>query len=884
MRGGARADRGGIGLMRPDHRPPAPCARPGMRAAAIAAGLGAGLVALVLSARPVPAAEPGAPAAGGIQQAFLWWLEGAASGPREALTLGIVAAALALALIALAGLIAAARMAWRRAASQRARIRKLERELAEARGLIAAEPALYLRWQGAGDPEPSMSGHLEDAAGAPCDPASVTDFASWLDRADAAALESCLATLRGAGKSFNLFVTTITGTRLVAEGFAASGAASLKLRSLAGSSLQAVVDAERRASLEQELAGLKAVLAKAPVLAWIRTRGGALKWVNEAYAAAVEADTCEDAVAGRLELIPPEARARLSDAISRNATARQRVHAVARGERRAYDVVDVPSPIGDAGIAVDVTEADRLGDQLDRHLAAHARTLDQLATAVAIFGPDQKLNFFNAAYVALWGLDESWLAETPRDGEILDMLRDQGRIPEQADYRSWRTQRLSIYTALEPAEDWWHLPDGRSLRVVVVPHPLGGVTHLYENVTEKLALASRVNALFSVQRETLDHLHEGVALFGSDGRLKLSNPSFARIWDLDREDLENEPHMDAVIGACRKMTADASHWDELRASVSAFGGEREPASGRIERPDGIVVDYASVPLPDGATLFTYVDVTDSWRIEQALRDRNEALLAADRLKTDFISHVSYELRAPLTNIIGFADLLAAETFGPINRKQGEYVSYIQRSSEKLHQLIDDILDLAIIDAGAMELDSADINIAGTLRAAGALLAERIDGAGLTLAYDLSDDIGSVVADETRIKQIIYNLLTNAIGFSPSGATITIGARRADGDVEIWVSDRGPGIAPDFRERVFERFETHTDGSSHRGSGLGLSVVKSFVELHGGTVEIESGPGEGATVRIRLPGSEPSPNVATAHQPEAGIVQVPAPLDPAMPTG
>ncbi|NND48760.1 MAG: two-component sensor histidine kinase [Rhizobiales bacterium] len=837
------------------------------------------LVIAALAVLPARVANAAEAEGGGLFHPLVSLLVNAGSGPREALALGLVAAALIIALAAMAVMVWSIRSAWSRGSKHRSRIRSLERELAEVKGAIEVEPQIVFRWQGAGDPEPVITGTLPEALGVPGGAEKLKDFSSWLERTSAAALDDAQTELRSLGKGFNLFATTQTGVRLSVEGFAGAGAANLRVRELQGSSLEAVIDAERHAVLEQELASLKAVLAKAPVLTWIRGREGKLRWVNEAYAEAVEAEDAGSAIADGLELIPPDARAKLQEEISRGTIARQRIHAVAQGERRAFNVIAVPSVLGDAGIAVDVTEADRLSDQLDRQVAAHARTLDQLATAVAIFGPDQQLNFYNAAYVGLWGLEENWLSQSPKDGEILDQLRDRGRLPEQADYRSWRQGRLSIYTALEAVEDWWHLPDGQSLRVVVVPHPLGGVTHLYENVTEQIALASRYNALFSVQRETLDNLHEGVALFGSDGRLKLSNPSFARIWNLDHTELENEPHMDAVIEACRKMTADNTHWNELRSSVSAFGGERESTSGRIERPNRSVVDYASVPLPDGATLFTYVDVTDSWRIEQALRERNEALLAADRLKTAFISHVSYELRAPLTNIIGFADLLATQSFGPINEKQGEYVGYIQRSSQKLHKLIDDILDLATIDAGVMELDSSNVDIDETLRATGALLSDRIENAGLTLDYDVPGDIGSVMADETRVKQILFNLLTNAIGFSPSGTAITIGARRTPEVVEIWVTDRGPGIAPEMRERVFERFETHTDGSSHRGSGLGLSVVKSFVELHGGTVGIESELGEGTTVRFSLPAVL---SAQIGQEDEDGIATLAA-LDPAVPS-
>jgi signal transduction histidine kinase len=787
-----------------------------------------------------------------IFQSLIALLEQAGSGPSEALSFGFLIAIMLFSLIAIGLCALTIRLAAQRGSTQKRRIRHLESELFQAKGLLAAEPSIVIFWRGSGDQNPTINGQLPDGVGAPSTHDELLNFEHWLIREDATLLSSSITKLSSVGKGFNIFLTSKTGTRLIAEGATVTGTATIKLRALSGSSLDVVINADRHADIIEELDTLKSLLSKTPILAWLRRSDGTLIWANDTYSQVIDAENGGNTVSDELELFPEEDHTKLQEIISHGGSARQRVHTVAKGERHTYDVICVPSAGGVSTVAIDVTQADQLSDQLDRLVAAHTRTLDQLATAVAIFGPDQKLNFFNASYIQQWQLDEDWLAQNPKDGEILDQLRDQGRLPEQADYRSWRTSRLSVYTVPEPVEDWWHLPDGQSLRVVIVPHPLGGVTHLYENVTEAIALASRYNALYSVQRETLDNLHEAVALFGSDGRIKLSNPSFARIWNIIPSELENEPHIDEVIAACRTKSRNDDYWEELRSNISAFGGERENKSGRIELSNGQAIAYASVPLPDGATLITCVDITDSWRIEQALRDRNEALLAADRLKAAFISHVSYELRAPLTNIIGFADLLAAKTFGNINEKQSEYIGYIQKSSQKLHQLINDILDLATIDAGVMELDSNKIDIISTLKAAGALLADRIEHAGLELIIDVPEDIGSLWADETRIKQILSNLLSNAIGFSPTGSPITIGALRDGEHVEIWVKDTGPGIAPDLLEKVFERFESHTYGTKHRGSGLGLSIVKSFVELHGGTATIESQLCEGTTVHIRLP--------------------------------
>jgi signal transduction histidine kinase len=275
-------------------------------------------------------------------------------------------------------------------------------------------------------------------------------------------------------------------------------------------------------------------------------------------------------------------------------------------------------------------------------------------------------------------------------------------------------------------------------------------------------------------------------------------------------------------------------------------------SGRMERADGSVIDYAAVPLPEGQTMVTFVDVTDSAKVARALIERNEALEAADTLKNAFIQHVSYELRSPLTNIIGFAQLLADARVGPLNPKQREYTGYIMSSSAALLAIVNDILDLATIDAGIMELDLAEVDIAATVEAAIEGVQDRLRESHISLVTQIPRDIGSFVADGKRIRQILFNLLANAIAFSSDGGRVSISAARVGDMIEFSVSDNGPGIAGDFLGSVFDRFASRPRGDARGGAGLGLSIVKSFVTLHGGTVDISSEEGRGVTVVCRLP--------------------------------
>lgn len=735
----------------------------------------------------------------------------------------------------------------------------------DAQALLVNEPHLLFLWRGAVDGTPVISGMFPPEFDLPDDLEGRLDFARWLEPSDATQLNVAVTELKIAGTPFNIFVQTPNGGRIAADGFVIAGKAALKLKPLHGDSLDFIEVRERIERLDLEIGSLKAALGSSPQPAWIRGAEGDLIWVNGAYAEVCGLKSAAEAIAGRVEFSSAAAAAQSLATTRTGEVSRQRLHINKNGPRRTFEVVEVPAPLGSAGIATEVTQIDELCDELDRHIAAHGRTLDRMTTAVAIFDPEERLKFFNSAYANLWGLDGAWLRQEPKDGEILDQLRDQGRLEERADYRTWRKSRLDAYHAdeTEVAEEEWHLPDGRTLRVVAEPHPFGGLTYLYEDVTEKLTLEARYNGLLSVQKETLDNLHEGVALFGPDGRLKLFNPAFAAIWKLDAQALGKEPHMDALISACTPLTGPTEHWDELRRSITAIGEGRKRTSGRIHRADGVVVDHAGVPLPDGATLFTYVDMSDGWRIEQALRERNELLLATDQLKTAFLSHVSYELRAPLTPIMGYAELLARGSAGELNEKQAEYVGVIYDASEDLRDLVDNIIDLTTIDAGSMELESEEIDIDELVhQVVRGSVEKQVQTAGLTLSFDVSADIAGFKGDGRRIRQVIMHLLSNAIGFSTEGGHLVVGARQGTSEVSIFVSDQGRGIDPAVQERVFERFETYTEGTTHRGSGLGLAIVKGLVELHHGRVEIETEAGKGTTVTChfpRLPVSQPSDN-------------------------
>ena len=734
-------------------------------------------------------------------------------------------------------------------ASLRDQIVALRADRDRFNALLLSEPQILVSWAAADD-EPDILGDTALVTEASM-PQRVLAFGIWLEPDKAQAMERAVDALRARGESFSMPLMTLAGRAIEADGRAIGGQAVLRLRDVSGLKRELAELNARHEKLTGDMESLRTLIDALPSPIWARDIAGSLVFVNSAYARAVEAKDPTDALARAVELLNRSARDDASRARAAGKPYTGRMPAIVAGARRSFDVLDVPTHKGSAGIGIDATEAEAMRGELSRLGDAHRRTLDQLATGVAIFTADQRLTFYNAAYRSLWELDGGFLDQNPTDSAVLDQLRAARRLPEEQDFRQWKSALHEAYRSTDPREHLWHLPDGRTLRVVTTPNPQGGVTYLFEDVTERLKLMRRYDALIRVQGETLDNLAEAVAVFGSDGRLRLHNPAFAKMWRLEPNALTERPHIEAVIDRCRPLYGDDALWQRLRGTVTAIEG-RDSVTGRLERRDGSVVDLVTIPLPDGATLVTFLDVTDTINVERALIERNEALEAADKLKADFVHHVSYELRSPLTTIIGFAHLLGEPGTGSINDKQREYLGYISTSTNSLLAIINDILDLATVDAGAMKLNLGPVDIRRTMNAAAEGIRDRLVQDGLALDIRATSDIGSFVADDRRIRQILFNLLANAVGFAPSGSTITLSAERRPDAIVLSVTDRGPGIPDDVQDRVFDRFETHSQGSSHRGAGLGLSIVRSFVELHGGSVTLDSAVGQGTTVICTFP--------------------------------
>ena len=368
-----------------------------------------------------------------------------------------------------------------------------------------------------------------------------------------------------------------------------------------------------------------------------------------------------------------------------------------------------------------------------------------------------------------------------------------------------------------------------------------------------------------MQRETIDNLAEGVVVFGADGRMTLSNPTFLSMWDLDPEFRDQSLHVSDVLDAMRPLfpVLEEQDWDDYKQEFAARFADRVSEHGRTERPDGTALEYSFVPLPDGATLVNFLDVTDTLNVQRALQDRNEALETADRLKSEFIANVSYELRTPLNAIIGFAEMLNDGYVGEVSEKQQEYLKAILESSGRLSALIGNIIDLASIEAGYLTLEPRELDVREVADAAVLLIEERARSQGVEIAIDLDEAVSVIEADDRRLRQILFNLMSSALQFTSQGERINLSVRAEGDSILFAVTDDGSGVPEEMRNLIFEAFSGPDRGGRAQGPDLALPLVRRLVELHGGSMSVKPVEGAGLCIQCRLPRHAVTPGAASA---------------------
>jgi signal transduction histidine kinase/PAS domain-containing protein len=603
--------------------------------------------------------------------------------------------------------------------------------------------------------------------------------------------------------------------------------------------------------IEHEIEILRQYAELLPIKLWFKDSQGRIKHCNSLYADALETSP-QRVIAENIELLP---KRNLN--INNDSKKSTRLHAVIKGQRRLLEANEINVPSGVIGFAQDITIIEQWENTLQRHEQAQREILENLSNAIAIYGPDTHLQYFNSAYLKTFQLQESFLYSRPKFADVLEDLRKRRKMIEVENFKKHKDNRLALFnTVFEPLHEIHHQPDGSVLKMTVCPHALGGLLFVFEDISDKLSLERGYNTLLAVQKETIDNLHEGLAVVGTDLRLRLSNNACGRLLNLDNSSRKPGTHIAEFLEGIKPLLDEQSfhHWN---SHIYALCENRQPSTETVDIIPQGKIQISYIPLPDGSHLFSFVDIYDRWKFEQSIKDSNEALENADRLKTNFISHVSYELRAPLNTIAGFVDILKNQYFGSLNERQMDYCQGISDSNQKLMQLITDMIDLASIEAGKLSLNYMDINLKKFLESCSALVGNRAQDQGVELNIINKSNLKEFNADEKRLKHVLFNLLINSLKFTLPGGEINLIAFDVHDEpntLGLCVEDTGIGIKAEDQQKIFDMFE-HGSSKMHiskKGVGLGLPLVKRLVELHNGKVFMVSKENEGTRIICHIP--------------------------------
>jgi signal transduction histidine kinase/PAS domain-containing protein len=599
---------------------------------------------------------------------------------------------------------------------------------------------------------------------------------------------------------------------------------------------------------------LTALIEAAPMPMWYRGGDLRLLMVNSAYVEAVEGKDAEDVVERGLELVEgvgmggPLANAAIARDTGEPQTAA--MPATIGGTRRMLRLHDMPLPTGGvAGFAVDIEELEQARGGLKRFAQAQRAMLDKISAGVAQFGADRSLIFSNQPFRRMFAMKNEWLADRPEFDRVLDRMREANRLPEVRDYPAWKVERREWFVSPEAVEETWTMGPTH-LRVVAQPLPEGGLLLLFEDRTQQFELQREHGEMQQVRTATLESLAEAVAVFGK-GRLQLWNRKFRQVWDFEDAFLDAHPQVQQLVRAAGPKLVTAARADVIGDLVRMAAQERQSRGSSIAFADGRHFDVTAVPLPDGNALVTMLDTTDHHRAERALRDRNEALEAADRVKTSFLANMSYELRTPLTSIKGFAEMLHGGFAGKLSDSGTEYSEAILVSVERLGTMIDEVLDLTQNEGAALE--KAPVDIEHAAHNAAEAVAPLAKAKGIELVVEDAGSAGSITGDARRIRQVIEHLLRHAVAATPEQGRVLLHLDGNSRVARVIVSDNGPGMSREAAASAFDRFAQFGNArGSERTLGLGLPIARQFVEAHRGRIELISEPGEGTLITVELP--------------------------------
>lgn len=619
-------------------------------------------------------------------------------------------------------------------------------------------------------------------------------------------------------------------------------------------------------NIQNSESNLENILNTIPIYVWQRDADLKIKYCNKKYADVLETSTA-NVIKSNLKLpITTEIKGASLEQIAMASGKMQKArrHVIVGGTRKLLEFTEFPinSKKLQMGYAVDVTEEETITKEYNIFKRQTHETFNHISVPIAIFDANTDLIFANNAMLKLFELDESYVSSFPNFTQILDHLMETRKLMEVDDYPQFKQKLLGYFRDIvEPYHTFTHIPNGRSLNIMISPNYGGGLIFVCEDITEKLIIEREYHSLSAVQKETLEHLYEGILVFGMDNRIRMTNQAARNIWKIPEETV-NGLHVRDFFAQAQDAFNSRDDRENWISRVISMSERREEESGVLLFKSEVNVDYTYVPLPDGMNLIRFVDITDRVKLEKVLTEKAEITEQIDKLKSSFIANMSYELKAPINTISGFSEILLNQYFGELNEKQKEYCAGILSSINKLSEMIDVLLNLSSIEAGKNKMHYSNISISHLFNELIGMLESNIADKNINVTKFVDAVSDTIYIDESSIKQMLCQILSTVINITPIEGRIDLSAKESPhipNYTDISIKHTSVGISPEQLEKIRQILAADKTVSNNIPSttfDFLLLFANHVVKLHNGKIIIDSKQNEYTEFIFRIPAQSP----------------------------
>lgn len=586
---------------------------------------------------------------------------------------------------------------------------------------------------------------------------------------------------------------------------------------------------------------IKNILNALPIYIWQKDLDSRITFCNKAYSDALESTT-ENVVQNNLKLIKSSKNKDNEYSIK----SKQFVDdVVIKGDRKYLEVTE-NACIGNSPslcFALDITEKEELKREYGDYKKQTEETLDQISVPILIFDSNMELIFANSAIEKLVGFD-IWSLPQRSYEDIVSAVLDKGLILTGIDDREFKEKATNLFKELiDPRHKTLYMQNGKILDVFISPNRSGGIIILFEDISDTVNLQRTVDSISSIQQETLDHLNEGIIVFGTDNCIKLLNSAIWDVFSAKKFSNFRKMHLKEFFYKISDTFDSSINLEIWVSKIISMASQKLQHSDTLKLSSGKTVKYSYVPFSEGLHFLSFVDNTEKQLLENAMNEKNKIVDQVDKIKTDLISNISNELRAPLNTILGFSDILINQYFGELNTKQLEYCHGIMKSVSKISDVVNAIINLTSIEVAQSRIQYQEVNLFNFLEDTTNLFKTRASAQQVAIQNKFKNTEQVAFFDEKSMKQAIFHILSRLLKFTPQNETISLDAKfsqNAADPIEISISDTNLELALETLKRLSKMLDSNMPtNSSEDYVDFGLILANNIVHLHDGHITLES---------------------------------------------